>query len=601
MMHTQRLSTTRSPMRRAASLLAAGALTTLALAAGAPAAGAYVTEQQAQTTADEAIAWFQTQQDASGAIGGPFGFGGDWAMIALAGAGVNAADFELTPTDVSVQDFYSDTWSGFGPGDLATDQERAILAGQAGGIQTAKLSSTSNVVAKLASFFDGSQLGSAELVNDDIFSLLALDHAGAADAIAPTVASAVRAAQTTKTPGAPGWGYASTPNQDPDVDMTGAGIGALCAAGADPSDPAVAQAIDWLETKQDDATGGIVSAFLGVNADSTAWVVNGLRQCGIDPQGPDWTTTTGKTPLDFLLSLQLPSGAIAWMPGDTQENLYATQDAVTALVGDGFGATAPPREDPAEPTLRPAPEVADGTPVPLTLVLDHGTDRPGAERACSVTAPVGSTVAELLQAAATTTTSPAYCVSALSLEGTGAAAHVGSVNGVTPATDAKWEASVDGGAAKQQLTDTVGLGSTVVVRLDGDAAGDPILPPVKPATPAAATPQLPKAELARGQRLKVGPRGGLRLTVGCPRGLGASGCQGVLRVKYRAAGRYVTAGSLTFVVRSGKTRTVKLRLGSKLRKLAARPSGRRIRLEAIVRDPSSGAISVTRVQALLKR
>jgi hypothetical protein len=571
-------------------------VTALTLAATAPAAGAFVTEQQAQDSADAAVTWFATQQDA--ASGELSGFGGDWAMIALAGAGVNAADFQAGPTDPSVQDFFHQSWDWFGPGDLATDQERAILAGEAGGIQTAKLNSSRNVVAKLATLYDGSQLGSTALVNDDIFGLLALDYAGAVDAISPSIATAVRDAQTTQTPGAAGWGFASTPNQNPDVDMTGAGIAALCAAGADPSDPAVANAIDWLETKQDDSNGGIVSSFFGANADSTAWVVNGLRQCGVDPQGPEWTTTTGKTPLDFLLTLQLPSGAIAWTPGDTFENLYATQDAVTALVGDGFGATPPEREDPADPAVRPAPAVAEGTPVPLTLVLDHGTDRPGAERACSVTAPVGATVAEVLEAA-TVSTTPAYCVTLLKLAGSGADERVVGMNGVTAATNAKWEASVDGGAAKQQLTDLVGLGSTVVVQLDGDAAGELQLPPLHTPTP---TQRLPKAALAKGQRLKVGPQGGLKVALRCPRGLGATGCQGVLRVKYRTGnGRYVTAGSLTFVVRSGQRRVVKVRLGSRLRKLVAKPGGRRVRIEAIVRDPSSGAIETTRVSALIER
>jgi hypothetical protein len=568
----------------------------LTLLAAAPTASAFVTEQQAQDAADAAVTWFATQQDpASGELAG---FGGDWAMVALANAGVNAADFQASATDPSVQDFFHQSWDWFGPGDLATDQERAILAGEAGGIQTAKVSSSRNLVAKLATLYDGSQLGSTALVNDDIFGLLALDHAGAADAISPSIATVVRDAQTTQTPGAAGWGFANTPSQSPDVDMTGAGIAALCAAGADASDPAVAKAIDWLETKQDENSGGIVSAFFGANADSTAWVVNGLRQCGVDPQGPDWTTSTGKTPLDFLLSLQLPSGAMGWMPGDTFENLYATQEAITALVGDGFGATPPEREDPTDPTVRGAPAVAEGTPVPLTLVLDHGTDRAGAERACSVTAPVRATVAEVLQAASVNTT-PAYCVTLLKLAGDGADAHVVGMNGVTAATDASWEVSVDGDAASHRLTATVGLGSTVVVKLDGDAAGEPKLPPLDTPTPAR---RLPKATLAKGQRLKVGARGGLRLAVRCPRGLGTVGCQGVLRIKYRTAkGRYVTAGSRTFVVRSGKRRAVKVQLGSKLRRLAGQPGGRRVRIEAIVRDPSSGAIGKTRVMALVER
>jgi hypothetical protein len=594
-MHTQPISRKHLSMRAAVRLLAtAAALAALALVPAR--AHAYVTDQQAQDAADAAVAWFATQQDA--ATGELTGFGGDWAMIALAGAGVNAADFRASAVEPSVQDFFHQSWDWFGPGDLATDQERGILAGQTGGIQTAKVSASRNLVARLATFFDGSQLGSPSLVNDDIFGLLALEHAGPAAGISPTLAALVESKQTTKTPGEAGWNFAGQPGQDPDVDMTGAGIAALCAAGADASDSAVAKAVDWLESKQDAATGGIVSSFFGPNADSTAWVVNGLRECGIDPQGPGWTTATGKTPLDFLLTLQQPSGAFVWMPGDAFENLYATQNAVTALVGDGFGGEPAARENPADPAVRPAPAVAEGTAVPLTLVLDHGTDRPGAERACSVTAPTGATVGEVLEIAAAGTT-PAYCVTLLELTGSGAGERLRGVNGVTAAADADWVASVDGGPAKPQLTDEVALGSTVVVKLDGDAAGEPQLPPLKPAGP---KPRAPKAVLASGKRLDMGRRGGVKLAIRCPRGLGAVGCQGVLRVKYRSAERgWVTAGSMTFAVRSGSRRAVKVHLGRKLRKLAAQPGGRWVRIEAIVRDPSTGATSLTRVRALVER
>jgi Prenyltransferase and squalene oxidase repeat len=592
-MHTQRTSKSRSPVLGALRPIAAVAL--LATLALAPQAGAHVTDQQAQAAADAAVAWLDTQQDA--ATGELAGFGGDWTMVALANAGVNAADFRATALDPSVQDYFHQSWDWLGPGELATDHERAILAGQAGGIQTAKVSASRNLVAGLTTFFDGSQLGSPSLVNDDIFGLLALEHAGPAGAISPTLASLVRSKQTTKAPGEAGWNFAGQPGQDPDVDMTGAGIAALCAAGADASDPTVAKAVDWLETKQDDATGGIASSFFGPNADSTAWVVNGLRQCGVDPQGPEWTTATGKTPLDFLLALQQPSGAFVWALGDSFDNLYATQEAVTALVGDGFGAEPPVREEPSDPRLRPAPAVAAGTAVPLALVLDHGSERPGAERACSVTAPTGATVAEVLELAAVATT-PAYCVTQLELTGDDGSERLRGVNGAIAAADARWVASVDGGPAKAELTDAVALGSTVVVKLDGDAAGAPVLPPLDASAP---QPRTAKAVLARGRRLAMGRRGAVRVAVRCPRGLGGSGCQGVLRVKYRNRRRWVTAGSLTFAVRSGSRRVVKVHLGRTLRRLASRRGGRRVRIEAVVRDHASGAVSVTRVGALVER
>jgi hypothetical protein len=604
-MHKQRTSESRSPVRRALRPIAVAAtLAALAFAAVAPHAGAHVTDQQAQAAADAAVAWLEVQQDA--ATGELAGFGGDLAMVALANAGVNAADVRATSLDPSVQDFFHQSWDSFGPGELATDQARAILAGHAGGIQTAKVSASRNLVAGLMTFFDGSQLGSPTLINDDIFGLLALEHAGPAAAISPTLASLVESRQTTNTAGEVGWNFAGQPGQNPDVDMTGAGIAALCAAGADSSNAAVAEAIAWLETKQDDSTGGIVSSFFGANADSTAWVVNGLRECGVDPQGPQWTTPAGKTPLDFLVALQQPNGAFVWTPGDTFDNLYATQEVVTALVGDGFGAEPTAREQPTDPTLRPAPPVVRGTPVPLTLVLDHGSDRPGAERACSVTAPIGATVAEVLELAAVSTTPP-DCVTQLDLDGDDGSERLRGVNGVAAAPEARWVASMDGHQAKVQLTDEVALGSTVVVMLDDDGAGEPVLlPPLQIPTPRPqpqTTSQLrsAKAILARGRRMEL-RRGSVRIAVRCPRGLGAAGCQGVLRVKYRSGSRrWTTAGRVMFVVRSGSRRVLRVHVGHKLRELASRPRGKRVRIEAIVRDRRSGAISATRVGALVKR
>jgi hypothetical protein len=588
------------PGRRAAAAVLVAAVS--AIAAAAP-ASADVTKQQAEEAASRAVAWFRTQQDA--ASGQIAGFGSDWAMIALASAGVNAADVRASLANPSLQDYFHGSWSGSGPGTAATDQERAILAGQAGGIQPSRLSASRNLVATLATFFDGSQLGSPALVTDDVFGLLALDRAGAAQAVAPALGAVVRSKQQA---GSGGWNFGGSATT-PDVDVTGAAIGALCSSGAGPDDPAVARALDYVASTQDAATGGFASSFFGANADSTGWVVNGLRRCGVDPQGPRWRTEQGKTPLDFLVSLQKPNGAFTWRPADTADNLYSTQNAVTALVGEGFAIDAPEREDPTQPRLRPAPEVAAGTPVPLTLVIDHGDARPGAERICSVTAPLGATAGQVLEAAAAST-SPAYCVSGLRLEGDDDARHLEAVNGVTGRSgEHAWEVSVDGGEPRRSLTETVGLGDTIALRL-ATLAGTPSappptapLPPLEPVAHPGPGRTRARALLARGRILRLSRTGRIRVSVRCPRGVGAAGCQGVLRVRYRArSGRWVGAGSSSFTVRSGARRMVSVRLSRELRRLVARrPGGLRVRVEAAVRDRDTAALTVTRVRATVRR
>ncbi|NLT06587.1 MAG: hypothetical protein GXY03_09765 [Solirubrobacterales bacterium] len=590
----------------------------LAALACAPAANAYVTDQQADLAAATAVGWIATQQTAE--TGQVAGFGGDWAMVALAGADVNAADLRGGPTAPSLQDYFHGSWVGGALGTLATDQARGILTGGAGGIQPSRVAAERNLVAALAAHHDGEQLGNAALINDDIFGALALDHAGAAAAFAPTLAAPIRAAQARPAEGVAGWGYA-TATANPDVDMTGAGIAALCAAGVPADDPDVAEAVEWLRTKQDPVSGGIVSSFFGPNSDSTGWVVNGLRQCGIDPQGPEWTApgadpddpSDDRTPLDFLLALQQPSGAFAWQEGSDAENLYSTQGAVTALVGDGFGHPPAARVDPGDPTLRPAPDVPAGSPVPLTVAIDHGPDQPGAERICATTAPLGATVAEVLGATAESAV-PGGCVTGLELSA-GAAPRLLAVNGVSAQEGAsRWLAAVDGGEPQPALDATAGLGAVVSLTLAGPAPTEPPapLPPVDPPAAGAPLPGAPagpgrpslrpaRAILRRGGRLRL-RRGAVRVAVRCPRGTGADGCRGALRIRFRRGGRWVTAGRAAFEIGAGSRRRVVVRVGPRLRRLtrvSQRPVA--VRLVAAVRDLGSGIVRTTGARARLRR
>jgi hypothetical protein len=557
----------------------------LACTAAAPAA-AYVTPEQAQQAVDETVAWYGTQQDASGNVGF---FGGDWSMIALANAGKSAADLRLSPTDPSLQDYFAGDWAFASPFDVSTDQSRKVLSGRAGGLQTARLNESQNIVANQMTFFDGRQMGSASQVNDDMFALLALEREGSAAAIAPALVEEVRAGQD-----GGGWNYGG--GGEPDPDVTGAGVAALCAGGVPADDPAVAEALAYMKTKQDDATGGFASDFFGVNADTTAWAVNGLRECGIDPQGPEWTTSAGKTPLDFLLSLQKSNGSFRWQASETDadpDNLYATQDAVTGLVGEGFGTEPAERDDPAQPRFRPAPEVAGGTTVPLTLVIDHGSAQPGAERACKVEAPLGASVAEVLETGVTT---PPYCAASPQMQ----EGRLESVNGVGSPGGTAWQASVDGGAASEQLSAPVALGSVVSLALVGSPSQPaPQLPPLD--TPDRVAP-LPRVVLSIPGRRALRLRGGrVRVTVSCPRGLEQAGCVGVLHVLWRRRGELRTGGVASFAVRAGAERVVAVRLFRGLRRAVRRNErGRAVRLRAATRDPMTLAKSVTRTRARVR-
>jgi hypothetical protein len=561
----------------------------LVAAAALPAsASAFVTPGAAQDAADRAVGWYETQQSPDGSVGA---FGGDWSMIALANAGVNAADLRTGIADPSLQDFYYGSWAADGPGMASTDQSRALLVGRAGGIQAAKLSATRNILARQLRYFDGRQMGLSSTVNDDMFGLLALARNGVTD-LDPALEKEVRRVQT-----GGGWNY-TTSGGDPDTDVTGAGIATLCAAGAGPDDPAVSAALAYLKGMQDDATGGFVSDFFGVNSDSTAWAVNGLRECGIDPQSAEWTTASGKTPLDFLVAMQNDNGAFHWTTTDEADNLYSTQDAVTALVGKGFGSDPAPREDPTQPAFRPAPDVAAGTVVPMGLVIDHGPAEPGAERACFLDAPVGGTVAQLL--ANTAGALPEGCATDVRT----ANDELTSINGVAADAQRHWVVSVDGGEASATLDAPLALGSIVratMVSRPGTppAPAETTLPPVTPAPNEA--PRRAKAKLTSKENERLALRSGrVKVRIACPRGLGAAGCKGVVRVTYKQGTHRRVAGRKQFTLRSGAHKTVRVKLSKRFRKLVARKA-RSVRIEAAVRDQATGSTTVARVRARVRR
>ena len=217
-----------------------------------------------------------------------------------------------------------------------------------------------------------------------------------------------------------GWTFSATATpvakaEASEPDMTGAAIAALCETGVPPYDPDLAAALAYLHGLLVDSTGAIHYAF-GDNSDANAWAVSGLSACGIDPQSAAWTTPSGKTPIDHLLSLQLQSGPEEGGFGyaDTSEaNLYSTQDALRAIAGGVFTAAPAIRSNPSDPSVRPAPTVAEGTPVPHLLAIELA---PGNVRMCKVTAAAGAALMEVLSAAKAGS-KPAGCVTSFTVSG----------------------------------------------------------------------------------------------------------------------------------------------------------------------------------------
>jgi hypothetical protein len=594
---------------RVSRLVVAATFATVGLTSFARAvspAAATVSETQALAAAQHGAQWIASQQESDGDLGS---FGGDWSMTALASAGINAADVRTSLLDPSAQDFYLSLWTTEGPGGAATDDERAILAGYAGGLQTSRLAAQTNLLADLATQFDGHQLGGQGATNADAFGLLALDVNDAPTELMSALAQSLREQQDADG----GWNFAAGAAAS-DVDMTGAAIAALCASGAKLEDPALLSALAYLYAAQDPSTGGFVSSSLGLNTDTTGWVTSGLRRCGIDPGS--WVTSQGKTPLDFLLAQQNPDGSFQWQAGDENEDLYATQDAVRPLAGKAFAAPAPPRAEGKEPSVRPAPTVAASTRVPMTLVIDSGGHVTGGSsiRMCKVTAPLGATVAQLLEDAGKAS-SPAYCVSDLSLEG-GAVARLNGVN--REPGKATWEVRRDGGPSEAGTDGVLGLGALVQVRLVS-ADGALVSPPSGNANASTGqSPALPPAahdataEPAPAQlRVGVGTlthvsHGYLTLRLSCPRGTGVEGCRGLVRVRIGLRSRrdrHVRShivGESEVHLAAGASGTVRIALGGSARRALRERDDRVARIVAAMRDPRSGAVTTAVASTVLR-
>lgn len=128
----------------------------------------------------------------------------------------------------------------------------------------------------------------------------------------------------------PGWGT--------DTNSTALAIQALVAAGEAPTATVILNGVAYLATAQNE-DGGFPydpqSSFdTTSDTNSTAYVVQALTAAGEDVGSDKWTRN-GSTPLDFLLSRQLPDGSFEWQSG-TGANQLATQQAIPALMGEVY-------------------------------------------------------------------------------------------------------------------------------------------------------------------------------------------------------------------------------------------------------------------------
>jgi hypothetical protein len=548
------------------SLLFAAALVVTVLSCAAAASAATPTEVDAAMA--KAGGYLGAMVTATGEPADPEGgfafehgrFSADWAALGLAAVGVDAAD--ASGGGPSLQDFlaaeYGDPagWLAGPPSELPAEEwGRLALVAHAAGLDAARISAAVSLPARIAGSWNAATGGFGDVEGASLPWPTALgllgSLAGATPrwALAPAIAH-LRAAQEADG----GWSEIGFTR----AEVTGAALAALCGAGAPSYDAEVAAGVAYLRGQEAAGTGAIE----GANSESTAFAVIGLNACGVDAGSAEWRKA-GDTPIDYLLSLQTTAGpGEGGFPFEAGElpNVYATTFAVTALAGDGLVVGPPARTDGALPSVRPTPEVAAGTPVAHALAIEGA---PGNVRLCSVEAPAGASLREVL-ADAEDGTFPAYpagCIHSFSYV-RGALA---SLDGKEPEDDDHaWLLRLDRGSEALAGEQSVPFGDVVALRVGarpGSDSGEDIAGPQGPAglPGAAGTPGATGAIGASGAPGPAGP-------------IGAPGSRGPRGKRGQAATRRRRAAATR---RARASRSAKARQRARIRRSA--DAGRRVR------------------------
>jgi hypothetical protein len=271
------------------------------------------------------LGWIATQQQADGSFAG-FGAGNTAdAVFAICAVGGDPNGFLVEGNSpVSYLAANVDTLTSTTGGTAKT-----ILAAVCANKDPRSFAGL-DLVAEIEGTVDSTSGQYGSDLSGHAFAMLALK--GTNRPIPDTAVSWLRTAQTPEG----GWGWDGTPSSgNADTNSTSLAIQGLVAAGVPTSDTAIQNAIAYLHTQQND-DGGFPYANPSswgteTDANSTAYVIQGLVAAGEDPEGSSWTVKSNN-PMTALLSLRLSSGAFLWQAAIPGENALATYQAVPAMM-----------------------------------------------------------------------------------------------------------------------------------------------------------------------------------------------------------------------------------------------------------------------------
>jgi prenyltransferase beta subunit len=332
-------------VRRFAAILALSAMLLAASAAAAP-------NPANKAALDRTVRYLQEAQQSDGGFGAsgePSQITSAWTTLALAAAGVNPQD-QARPGGVDAFTYLASRYrqgveeSECAPIACTTTMERELMVVNAAGARPDDFGGVDLVQELLdRAGEDGSfphVPGGIPGVNDTIFAIFALAPVREPAAQAPIQPAAdwIEAAQHSSG----GWAW-STDTRD-EVDMTGAAVQALIAAGR-PGSAAVQKGLAYLRAAQN-SDGGFPE-FPGnpeSNVASTAWAVQAIWATGENPEA--WRTDSGGEPLEYMESLQERDGHIRWKRSQDLNGVWMTAYTTPAFSGHPWPIPAPPRSQP---------------------------------------------------------------------------------------------------------------------------------------------------------------------------------------------------------------------------------------------------------------
>jgi len=297
---------------------------------------------EAATGVDGAVAWMRSAQNADGGWGDAPGEDSSpattaWAMLGMAAAGHNPLDVRAggkTPVDY-LRGTIDQQKS---PGSIA----RTILAVESTGLDPRDFGGRNLVADLLAKRRDN---GSYEgWPGSTAFAVIALRAAGADGSLAGTL-DWLRKVENDDG----GWG--DVPGSASTADGTGAVIQALS-----PGSKASHRGLAYLRESQRSGGGFPLGAGGPVNAQSSAWAIEGILAAAGDPSS---YRRGGKSSLDYLAARQAPDGHYTYSKSSDQTPTWVTAYALVAMSEAHYPVSPPPREP--NPTPIPTPTSPSGT------------------------------------------------------------------------------------------------------------------------------------------------------------------------------------------------------------------------------------------------